>query len=225
LLIDAGGVLVLPDRAAVSEALGPGMWSDAPEVLDEAHYRAIAAVDKARPSSDREIFPYYVAAYLEALGVSGEQKQPADRLARLLDAGTPSWRTVVPSSVAALRLFSASDRRVVIVSNSQGWMERHLRELGVCQVGPGPGASVTGVVDSALVGAEKPDARIFLAALQVIGSRAEHAVHIGDSVWFDVEGALAAGLGAIHFDPHHLCAVDAHQHIASLADLDLASVD
>jgi putative hydrolase of the HAD superfamily len=156
-----------------------------------------------------------------ALGVTADRKDLADRLVRVLDAGTPSWTTVVPSSVEALRTFADAQRRVVIVSNSQGWMARHLRELGVCQVGPGPGAAVSAVVDSALVGAEKPDPRIFQAALEAAGSPAESAVHVGDSVWFDVEGALAAGLRAVHFDPLHLCPVGGHEHVASLADIDL----
>ncbi len=56
-LVDAGGVLVLPDRGVVSAALGPGPWREAPELLDRAHYRAIAAVDEVRPASDSEIFP------------------------------------------------------------------------------------------------------------------------------------------------------------------------
>jgi len=222
-LIDAGGVLVLPGRAAVSAALGPGQWREEPTILDRAHYRAVAAVDEARPPSDRAIVPVYVVAYLEALGVPPDRTDVAHRLARILDTGTPSWTTVVPSSVEALRGFADARRRVVIVSNSQGWMARHLHELAVCQVGPGPGAAVSAVVDSALVGAEKPDPRIFVAALEAAGSSAERAVHVGDSVWFDIEGALATGLGAVHFDPHHLCPIRAHEHVASLGELDLGT--
>jgi putative hydrolase of the HAD superfamily len=214
---------VLPDRSVVSAALAPGPWRETPEVLDLAHYRAIAAVDEVRPASDREIFPVYVAAYLEALGLSPVPGHEVEGLGSILNAGAPSWTTVVPESVGALRVMAAAGYRVVIVSNSQGWMERHLREMGVCQVGPGPGVPVSAVVDSALIGAEKPDPRIFAAALRAAGSPAERAVHVGDSVWFDVEGALAAGLRAVHLDPQHLCRVEAHDHVASLADLDLGS--
>jgi putative hydrolase of the HAD superfamily len=82
---------------------------------------------------------------------------------------------------------------------------------------------VSAIVDSALIGAEKPDPRIFAAALQAAGSPAERAVHVGDSVWFDVEGAVAAGVRAVHFDPQRLCQDRAHEHVASLADLDLGS--
>lgn len=102
-------------------------------------------------------------------------------------------------------------------------MTRHLREIAVCQVGPGPGVAVSAFVDSALVGAEKPDHRIFVAALEAAGSPAERAVHVGDSVWFDVEGALAVGVLAVHFDPYHLCPVVTHEHVASLGDLDLGA--
>lgn len=125
-LVDAGGVLMLPDRAVVSAALGPGPWGEAPEALDRAHYRAIAAVDEARPASDRAIFPIYVAAYLEALGVSPNPRV-VERLSSIFNAGVPSWTAVIPESAAALRTI-AEEHRVAIVSNSQGWMERHLRE-------------------------------------------------------------------------------------------------
>jgi len=224
-LVDAGGVLVLPDRQVLSAALGSGPWQEVPEVLDRAHYLAVAAVDEVRPPSDHAIFPVYVAAFLDALGVPPGRTDVVDALASVFDAGTPSWTTVVPDSVAALRTIAAAGCRVVIVSNSQGWMERHLRELGVCQVGPGPGAPVSAVVDSGLVGAEKPDPRIFAAALEAAASPAGRAVHVGDSVWFDVEGALAAGVRAVHFDPHRLCRVGTHEHVASLVDLDLGSAD
>ena len=223
-LVDAGGVLVLPDRGAVSSALGAGSWVKAPEVLDRAHYRAVAAVDNARPDSDRAILPIYTAAYLEALEVSPDRRDLVDALAAIFDVGTPSWTTVIPDSVAALRTI-ARGHRVVIVSNSQGWIEQHLWDAGVCQVGPGAGATISAVIDSAHIGAEKPEARIFHAALEAVGAAADRAVHVGDSIWFDVEGALGAGLRALHFDPYGLCTQTDHEHVAGLADLALGCED
>ena len=213
---------MLPDRDAVAAALGPGSWNSAPEVLDRAHYRAVAAVDRARPDSDRAIFPTYIAAYLEALEVSPDRRELVDAFAAIFDVSASSWTTVIAGSAAALRTI-ARDHRVVVVSNSQGWMERHLQDAGVCQVGPGAGAAVSAVVDSAYVGAEKPDARIFRAALEVVGVAADRAVHVGDSVWFDVQGALEAGVNAFHFDPYGLCTDTDHEHVAGLADLGLGS--
>jgi putative hydrolase of the HAD superfamily len=219
-LVDAGGVLVLPDRDAVAAALGPGSWNRAPEVLDRAHYCAVAAVDDARPDSDRAIIPTYIAAYLQSLEVSAGRSDLVDSLTAVFDVGTPSWTTVISDSAAALRRI-ALRHRVVVVSNSQGWIERHLRDAGVCQVGPGAGVTVSAVIDSANVGAEKPDVRIFRAALEAVGVAADQAVHVGDSIWFDVEGAIAAGLHAFHFDPYGLCTKTDHEHVAGLADLGL----
>jgi FMN phosphatase YigB (HAD superfamily) len=43
---------------------------------------------------------------------------------------------------------------------------------------------------------------------------------VGDSLRYDVAGALAAGLQPVHMDPYGLCsAPDGHRHIGSLAEL------
>ena len=45
---------------------------------------------------------------------------------------------------------------------------------------------------------------------------ADRAVHVGDSVHADVEGARAAGVTPVHFDPYGLCKAQGHEHAASL---------
>jgi putative hydrolase of the HAD superfamily len=54
-----------------------------------------------------------------------------------------------------------------------------------------------GVATSAEVGASKPDARLFAAALELAGAAPQETVHVGDSLAEDVEGALGAGLRAV----------------------------
>lgn len=49
-------------------------------------------------------------------------------------------------------------------------------------------------------GAAKPDPLIFHLALERLGIVAEQAVHIGDSLREDVEGALAAGVFPLLLD-------------------------
>jgi HAD superfamily hydrolase (TIGR01509 family) len=58
------------------------------------------------------------------------------------------------------------------------------------------------VVDSAVVGVEKPDPRIFRHALDAVGARPERTLHVGDLYAVDVVGARAAGLHALLLDPH-----------------------
>jgi putative hydrolase of the HAD superfamily len=43
---------------------------------------------------------------------------------------------------------------------------------------------------------------------------------VGDSLRYDVAGALAAGLQPVHMDPYGLCpAPGGHRHIGSLTEL------
>ncbi len=52
------------------------------------------------------------------------------------------------------------------------------------------------VVDSKLAGVEKPDPRIFRAALEQLGIEPAAALYVGDVYEVDVVGARAAGLDA-----------------------------
>ena len=70
-----------------------------------------------------------------------------------------------------------------------------------------------------MVGVAKPDPEIFRLALDALGVPAGGAVlHVGDSLRYDVAGALAAGLQPVHMDPYGFCpAPDGHPHVRSLA--------
>jgi len=54
---------------------------------------------------------------------------------------------------------------------------------------------------SEAIGAHKPDVRIFDHALSETGARADEAIHVGDHIVNDIEGALDAGLQAALYDP------------------------
>ena len=77
---------------------------------------------------------------------------------------------------------------------------------------------VGAVIDSRVVGVEKPDARIFQLALDALGVEASRSVYVGDTVKFDVRGAEGAGLHPVHFDPFYLCSGE-HSHVGALAEL------
>jgi len=72
-----------------------------------------------------------------------------------------------------------------------------------------------------VVGVSKPDPAIFRIALDALSVPPSRTVlHVGDSLRYDVTGALAAGLQPVHLDPHGFCPVrDAHPHIRALAEL------
>jgi putative hydrolase of the HAD superfamily len=83
--------------------------------------------------------------------------------------------------------------RLVVVSNWDCSLPEVLERVDLL-------ALVDDVVVSAVVGAAKPDAAIFGAALAAAGCEAAAAVHVGDSHELDVEGARGAGIRALLID-------------------------
>jgi putative hydrolase of the HAD superfamily len=121
-----------------------------------------------------------------------------------------------------MRSLRAAGHRIVLVSNSTGGVEEGLR--GICQVGAGPGATVDAIVDSSLAGVEKPDPRIFALALESVAGTSGDAVHVGDSIVYDVRGAQAAGIRAVHLDPWRDCDADDHEHARMLLEVAAVAV-
>jgi putative hydrolase of the HAD superfamily len=214
-LLDVGGVFVLPDHAEVVAAGARAGIAVDPGRLDAAHYAAIAAWDR---STEVELWRPYVAAYYEAVGVPAAELDAA--LPMLVAAFRSTiWSRPIAAAAAALRAIARVGIPIGIVSNADGRVEPLLRELGVCQVGAGPGVEVGIIVDSTIVGFEKPDPRIFQLALLTLGVAPERTIHVGDSARADVAGALAAGVTPVHLDPHRLCRDGGHVHVAVLADV------
>ena len=54
------------------------------------------------------------------------------------------------------------------------------------------------------VGVAKPDPGLLLAALEQIGSEAEHTVYVGDNYWADVVASRRAGITPVLLDPFRL---------------------
>ena len=57
------------------------------------------------------------------------------------------------------------------------------------------------LIDSATMGVEKPDPRIFAIACERTGTTAARALHLGDTVATDIDGARAAGMRCALIDP------------------------
>ncbi len=214
-ILDVGGVFLLPQHGPVLDALARlSVPSDLARV-DRAHYAGMAALDAAGP--DMALWgDAYRRAYVEALGVPEERRRAA--LDEVFREGSP-WTRVRSDCVDALRALAQLAIPIAIVSNADGTVGAQLQALGVCQVGPGPGVEVVAVIDSGAVGVAKPDPRIFEFALGAIGVRADRTVYVGDSVRIDVEGARAAGIRPLHFDPYRLCGGDDHEDIGSLHEV------
>jgi putative hydrolase of the HAD superfamily len=209
-LLDAGGVLLLPNPwivSAVLRAAGGAMDADA---VPRAHYAGVAAMD-ARKTTD---WSYYHRVFVRFAGVpSGRIDDAMAGMATLFRSPVPTTWNVVPTGVIEqLRDLAATGVAIAVVSNADGLVESTLRR---CEI------PFDVVIDSTIVGFAKPQPEIFGFALEKLNVAAADAVHVGDMASADVDGARAAGVRPLHLDPFGDCPypADHHEHVRTLADV------
>ena len=214
--LDAGGTLVWPNWARVADALAAqGIAVDAaalaaadPRVrrsLDERHLIA-ASTDQSRAWS----------FFDDVLTIAGVTLTPDARraLAYVEEYQRTSniWEYVPAFVAPTLVELRSRGYKLVVVSNANGTVKRAFQRVGLFDL-------VDVIVDSAEEGFEKPDRRLFDAALRIAGAEHSRALHVGDIYHIDVAGARAAGLTPVLVDEADLYAnADCHR-IRSIAEL------
>src|SRR5919106_5849382 len=125
-LIDVGGVLILPDHDRISAALERADVHVDRALLNRAHYAGVAALDEFT-EGDREIWVRYNRAYARACNTPDDMLD--DAVEHLLNefATGAVWNRVIPASVQALHELSSLGVRLAIVSNADGDTEERLR--------------------------------------------------------------------------------------------------
>ena len=98
--------------------------------------------------------------------------------------------TPYPDVEPALRELRERGLTVVVASNWDCSLPEWLRPAGILEL-------VDGVVTSAEVGAAKPSPRVVERALGIAGVEPGEALHVGDKVDNDIEGAAAAGIRGV----------------------------
>jgi putative hydrolase of the HAD superfamily len=213
-LVDAGGVLLVPDPVAIRRELATLGVEPDDETCLRAHYLSMREVDRI----GRGDWPAVDRCFARAVGVAEERIEDAVPFVDSIYM-RDRWS---PAAGAAEALVALQEAGVplAVVSNAGGTMEEQLLAHEICSVDGTTHARVAIVVDSDVVGVEKPDPKIFSFALDVLGIAADRCIYVGDTVVFDVVGARAAGLWPIHVDPYDLCPDrDDHRHAASLAEV------
>ena len=173
--LDVGNTLISIDFDWVaSEVAARGVPATAEELrraeaAARPSYSQQLFVDGVEPGTD--LFRFYLATILERHTPAAELSPASfdvlvtDLRQVLRPDGRASvlWRSVMPGVREALAHMRDLGLRLVVVSNSDGTVARSLEEAGLL-------ACMAAVVDSALAGFEKPDPRIFEAALERSGA-------------------------------------------------------
>jgi putative hydrolase of the HAD superfamily len=206
LFLDVGNTLISIDFDWVAAELAARGYDCGAVAL----HRAEAA---SRPAYSHRLFVEGVAPgtdlfreYLRSIvaGIPEIAALPAEALDTLIGElravlrpdgrASTLWRQVMPGVSEALARLARRRLRLVVVSNSDGTVAQSLEAAGLL-------AHMTQVVDSALVGFEKPDPRIFLAALRLSGADPARTIHVGDLYHADVLGARGAAITPLLLDP------------------------
>lgn len=217
ILLDAGGVLVLPDPTVLGPLLAYYGGDSSIGAHRRAHYAGMAA--KSAAGSGEAFWDEYNHSYVHSIGVPARD---IDAAAELLHRTRSAylWRWPIPESIAALKAMSAAGVPVGVVSNASGQIAEVLSRSGVCQAGDGDCVPVRVVVDSHVVGVAKPDPLIFEHALPFFEGIERHDVaYVGDSVTMDIGAARAAGLHPVLLDPYDDHPDGDFERISSLAEL------
>jgi len=220
-LLDAGGVFVLPDPERILGAFTRAECYVPREVLTDAHFRAAARFGTHLDveASWTEAWLDYLQTYVDECGVPHDRRDEAHRHLDSEFADAALWVEPVPGSREGLQALADTGVMLGIVSNADGMMGPRLAQLELCQVGPGIGVDVKFVIDSGNVGVMKPDPRIFEAALDLLGLEADRVWYVGDMPAIDVVGAQRAGIRPFLMDPLGLHLDGSYELIPSLVAL------
>lgn len=220
-LLDVGGVLLLPDPEVTGAALATAGVAPRPDELLWAHYGGVAALDAESGDWPMGDAPNpYLRGFVRAAGVPDEQTPAATRALHEVfrRPAIEVWRHLTPWAREGLAALADLGLPAAVVSNADGTVEEQMRLHRLAQVGQGPGLPVAAIVDSAEVGVAKPDPAVFAPALAALGVAAGRCRYVGDTVTFDVAGARAAGMDCVHLDPLGACDARDHPHARTLTE-------
>ena len=222
-LFDAGNTLLRMNYPAIAGHLRSRGRAVPIEAIEEAEMRARVKLDaglacgtstEGRPAQD-----LYLGYLLEGLGLTDAgEVEAAASFRRDYNAPGGLFDRADPEAQATIRRAKAAGLVTGVVSNSNGCVRALLEGAGLA-------ADLDFIIDSGLVGVEKPDPRIFELGLREAGVVARDAVYVGDLYSVDVLGSRAAGIRPILLDPRGYwgprdCAVarDLHEALSLVLD-------
>jgi len=188
ILFDAGGTLIHVDGSRFCAAAGLPFESDAFAAAEAAATAAVRSWILRHPeSTDAERMPLFLDRFLLALGIEGrEEREAAARRIAQEHQQANLWSGAAPGARETLATLRERGYRLGVVSNADGRVRKLLEVAGL-------GTHLEIILDSAHLGVEKPDPRIFLAATEALDLLPSACAYVGDDRR-DVDAGRAAGM-------------------------------
>ncbi len=213
-LFDAGNTLVWLDHPYMVQVLREhGVETSVGEIMDaEYRFKLLMDASAREKGEERARGRMYFAEIFRLLGVPEAVFPSVGERLFARHEHKHLWSSVRERTVETLDELRRRGYRLGVISNADGKVEALLETVGLR-----PHFEL--VIDSGVVGIDKPDPRIFRMAAERMGVQPHEAVYVGDIYEIDVQGARAAGMRAILIDPRGRWGHLDCDRIAALHDL------
>jgi putative hydrolase of the HAD superfamily len=216
LLFDFGGTLAFLDfELLATEFSRPARKLD-PIKLEYAEYAGRAALDhhlmSEKSRDPNAAYEDFFRAWMNAAGIP--QNEFADIAARFraMHEEACMWRIVREGTYDALERLKSAGLKLGIVSNADGRVAADAKRFGLAKF-------FDVIIDSKVVGVEKPNPKIFQLALDALEVPSEAAMYAGDIFAIDMLGARAAGITGKLIDQHGMYHWIEHPKIRHVGEL------
>jgi len=195
--LDAGGVLMFPNWHRIEDALSRQGVTISAAALAKAEPYARRKLDNGgtiATTTDASRGWLFFDLILEEAGIP-RSPLTAAALTELhaYHQANNLWEFVPDEVEPALTALKQRGLTLVVVSNANGTLRKHMDRLGLS-------ALVDIVLDSCEEGVEKPDPKFFEIALSRASAERKTTIHVGDFYQVDVLGARAAGIRPVLVD-------------------------
>jgi HAD superfamily hydrolase (TIGR01509 family) len=201
--LDAGYTLVFPRLEGLARELASLGFAASVEDFEHAERLGKKKLDEVLwprirdgeiPQASSHLYwEPYIEALMDRLEAPAEARPGLALKVAETFRDIHTWSRVLPETIPALESLRAAGYQLAAISNSDGRIESEIGRAGLAEY-------LGFVIDSAIVGVEKPHPEIFRIALRRANVSPEEALYVGDIYAVDVGGAQLAGLRAILFD-------------------------
>jgi putative hydrolase of the HAD superfamily len=203
IFFDAGNTLMFPRIEELARDLSEQGFPATPDDFSAAERRGKNELDEwlwpqiRQGQLPRTVDHYYWGEYLRALmeRIQAPEEERERLKCRVGDGfrDIRLWSHVLPETSRFLDALRAQGYFLGVISNSVGTVEEQLRRLDLAP-------RFDTILDSAIVGVEKPHPEIFQIGLARAGVQTSEALFVGDVYSIDVGGAQLAGLRGVLMD-------------------------
>lgn len=208
-LFDVGQTILSPDYVFMKSMLADFGAATDFETLAKG---AALGREKFLRGDRGELWKEFFTFWLQYVGASANDIPTLLKLIHEQHHRVHLWNYVEPTARETLVWLREHGYRMAVVSNADGKVARMLRHLELDHF-------FECIIDSQIVGVEKPEPKIFQLALQELQLAPEVCLYVGDNYDRDVIGARRAGLTPVLIDPHEVVAENDVLRIKTLSDL------